>query len=129
MSYRILDLRGLRIDRVEQAADRLVLHFDAANIEKIMDNAEQRTLWTQAGSLELVTTSSAALPAAPFVIARGDVEDGLYTQRDMIRIPLNASGAVGLSLHIEGADGPVDLKGSSVRLELEGNPAYVKHVD
>lgn len=130
MSYRILDPRNLRIDRVELDAGRAVLHFREASIEKIMDNADQRTLWTQAGSIEMWTPNPPAdLPAPPFLIAHADVEDGLYTQRDMVRIPLDVSGEIALSLWLEGRDGPLRLEGSRMRLHLEGDPRYVRHVD
>ena len=130
MSYRILDPRNLRVDRVDRDARRVALHFREANIEKIMDNADQRTLWTQTGLIEMWTPKlSADLPAPPFLIAHADVDDGLYTQRDMMRIPLDVSGEVALSLWLEGRDGPLRLEGSRMRLRLEGDPRYVRHVD
>ena len=130
MSYRILDPRNLQIDRVDQDAQRLALHFLEANIEKIMDNAEQRTLWTQAGSIEMWDPQlSAELPVAPFQIAHLDLEDGLYTQRDMIRIPSDVSGEIVLSLWLEGRDEPLRLQGSRMCLSLDGNPRYVRHLD
>ena len=130
MSYRILDPRNLSIDKVDLDARRVVLRFREANIEKIMDDADQRTLWTQAGSIEMWTPRlSAELPASPFRIARMDVDDGLYTQRDMMRIPLDVSGEIVLSLWIEGMDEPLRLEGSRARLRLEGSPTYIRHVD
>ncbi len=130
MSYRILDPRNLRINQVDLAARQVVLHFQEANIEKIMDNADQRTLWTQAGFIEVWTPRlSADLPIPPFLIAHAEVEDGLYTQRDMMRIPLDVSGEIVLSLWLEGQDEPLRLEGSRMRLHLEGNPSYVRHVD
>ena len=130
MSYRILDPRNLQIDRVDQDAQRLALHFLEANIEKIMDNAEQRTLWTQAGSIEMWDPKlSVELSAAPFRIAHLDLEDGLYTQRDMIRIPLDVSGEIVLSLWFEGQDEPLCLEGSRMCLHLDDNPRYVRHLD
>ena len=130
MSYRILDPRNLQIDRVDQDAQRLALHFLEANIEKIMDNAEQRTLWTQAGSIEMWDPKlSVELSAATFRIAHLDLEDGLYTQRDMIRIPLDVSGEIVLSLWFEGQDEPLRLEGSRMCLHLDDNPRYVRHLD
>ena len=130
MSYRILDPRNLQIERVDRDAQRLALHFTEANIEKIMDNAEQRTLWTQAGSIEMWDPKlSAELPAAPFQVVHADLEDGLYTQRDMIRIPSDVSGEIVLSLWFEDRDEPLRLQGSRMCLSLDGNPRYVRHVD
>lgn len=130
MSYRILDPRNLRIDQVDLDARRAVLHFHEANIEKIMDNADQRTLWMQAGSIEMWDPRlSAELPDPPFLIAHSDLEDGLYTQRDMMRIPLDLSGEIVLSLWFEGQDEPLRMEGSRMCLHLEGDPSYVRHVD
>ena len=130
MSYRILDPRNLQIDQVDLDTRRIVLHFQEADIEKIMDNADQRTLWTQAGSIEIWTPRlSADPPVPPFLIMHADVEDGLYTQRDMVRIPLDVSGEIVLSLWLEGQDEPLRLEGSRMRLHLEGDPDYVRHVD
>lgn len=130
MSYRILDPQNLRIDRVDRNEQRVVLHFPEANIEQIMDNADQRTLWTQAGAIEMQSPKlSADLPAPPFRIVHADVDDGLYTQRDMMRIPLDVSGRVALSLWLEGQDDPLHLEGARMCLHLEGDPSYVRHVD
>ena len=130
MSYRVLDLRGLAVARVERRGAELALRFAAGRIEKTMDNAEQRTLWRQAGAL-VVTAPRAApeLPAAPFVLARADAVDGLYTQRDMIRVPLDARGEVALLMRIEGAAEPVRLAGERLRLELIEPARYVRHLD
>ena len=130
MSYRILDLQNLRIDDVDRDAKRVALRFHQANIEKIMDNADQRTLWTQAGMIEMWNPKlSADLPLPPFLIVHAEVEDGPYTQRDMIRIPLEVSGEAALSLWLEGQEEPLRMEGSRMRLHLDGNPSYVRHVD
>ena len=130
MSYRVLDLRGLAVERVERRGTELALRFAAGRIEKTMDRAEQRTLWRQAGAL-VVTAPRAEpeLPAAPFVLARADAVDSLYTQRDMIRVPLDARGEIALLLHIEGAAEPVRLAGERLRLELIEPARYVRHLD
>ena len=130
MSYRVLDLRGLTVDRVERRDGALALCFDAGRIEKTMDNAEQRTLWRQAGALVVAAPrADPELPAAPFVVAHADAVDGLYTQRDMVRVPLDAQGEVALLLRLEGAAEPVRLAGARLRLELIEPARYVRHLD
>lgn len=130
MSYCILDTRSLEIERVDQGSGRLSLAFAQARIEKIMDNAEQRTLWTQAGALEIWAAQVApALPEAPFVIAHSDLDDGSYTQRDMIRIPLDVSGTVAVALQCAELPEPCRIEGARARLRLDGNPRYVRHLD
>ena len=130
MSYRILDSQSLQIDRVEVKSRQIVLHFGQASIEKIMDNADQHTMWTQAGMIEIQDPElSRDLPQTPFVILHSDVEDGVHVQRDMIRIPLDAPRGAVLSLWIKGQEGLLRLEGSRVSLHLEGNPRYIKHID
>ncbi len=130
MSYSILDMRGLCIDSVVQEPRKWAFCFAASKIEKIMDNAEQRTLWTQAGALEVTRPKADfVLPETPFVIAHSDVEDGLYTQRDMIRIPLNATGGVVLVLQCEGVAEALRVEGEDIQLKLEGQPRYVRHLE
>ena len=130
MSYRILDMEQLRIDRIEQQSDSIELHFTESRVEKVMDNAEQRTLWSQAGCLELSGVQALPeLPETPFVIQHADVEDSLYTQRDMIRIPLDASGEVVVLLQAQERAEPLRLVGSRIRLCLEGEPRYLQHID
>lgn len=130
MSYCILDTRGLSIARVERDSECLSLAFTQAKIEKIMDNAEQRTLWTQAGALEIWTARvTPALPEAPFVIAHSDLDDGMYLQRDMIRIPMDIAGAVAVELQCAGLPEPCRIEAARTRLRLDGNPRYVRHLD
>lgn len=130
MSYRILDPRNLKIDQADRDERRVALHFHESHIEKIMDNADQRTLWTQAGAIEVLNPKlSADLPELPFVIAHADTEDGLYTQRDMMRIPLDVSGDIVLSLWFEGQEESLRMEGTRMCLHLEGDPRYVRHMD
>ncbi len=130
MSYRVLDPRGLRVERLDLDERRVALSFREANVEKVMDNAEQRTLWTQAGAIEALDPRvSGEFPAPPFRIAHAEVDDGLYVQRDMIRVPMDVSGAIALSLWLEGRDEPLRVEASRARLLLEGEPSYVRHVD
>ncbi len=129
MSYRILDLRGLRVERLEQNTKYLRLHFTDATIEKIMDNAEQRTLWRQSGHLEIAQpTSDSSLPEAPFVLAHADLQDAIYTQRDMIRVPMDISGGVTLRMTLEDAASPCVVEGVKAYLHLEGDARYVRHL-
>ena len=130
MSYRILDLRGLCVDRLDSDAEILRLHFTDASIEKIMDNAEQRTLWRQSGYLEIEQpTCDSSLPKAPFTLAHADLRDAVYTQRDMIRIPMEINGGVTLQMMLEGQVPACVVEGAVARLHLEGDARYVRHLD
>ncbi len=130
MSYRILDLCGLCIDRVDESTESLRLYFTDTAVEKVMDNADQRTLWRQSGNLEVEHPRlDSPLPEVPFVIAQADVQDSLYTQRNMIRIPMEIGGGVTLVLTLEGQEQAVIVAGSGARLHLDGEPRYVRHLD
>ena len=130
MSYRILRLQNLQIEALQRRAGELALGFAQGRIEKTMDRAEQRTLWRQAGEIVVADArEEESGPEVPFVILDGDVEDGLYTQRNMVRIPLDASGPVRLRLRLAGRDGPWRVTGARIQLRLDGKPRYLRHLD
>ena len=51
MSFRILQLKDLDIS-FKQSGDDITLSFVGAHIKKTMDDAEDKTLWSQDGSIE-----------------------------------------------------------------------------
>lgn len=130
MSYSILRLQNLQIDAVERRGDELALCFTQGYLEKIMDRAEQRTLWRQTGEIVVEEPEEEKpSPDVPFVILGGDIEDSLYTQRDMVRVPLDVSGEVGLRFRLARREGPWCVRGMRILLRLEGNPRYVRHLE
>jgi hypothetical protein len=124
-----IELPGSEIDAVTLEGGRLRVHFSRAHIVKTMTGSEERTRWWQSGDLVMEgATLAGELPAAPLVCAGGDVEDNVFTYRDMIPVPLDSRGRAGCDLRFEGSDDRLRVSAESVRLEMAGVPKYIEHI-
>ena len=52
MSFRIIQLENLEVS-IRKNAKNISMFFENSLIKKTMDDAEEKTLWTQDGSIEL----------------------------------------------------------------------------
>jgi hypothetical protein len=124
-----IELPGAEVDRIELADGSLRLHFPRVHIIKTMTGSVERTRWWQAGDLVIDGAEPLApLPQAPVVCAGGDIDDNVYTYRDMIPIPLNARGRVGCDLRLAQGEARIQVRGEALRLEMEGIPKYIEHI-
>jgi hypothetical protein len=124
-----IELPGAQIDRIDLAGGRLRLHFPRVHIVKTMTGSVERTRWWQAGDLVIEAAEPLApLPNAPVVCAGGDIDDNLYTYRDMIPIPLSSRGRVGCDLRLAGSDESIRVRGTALYLEMEGVAKYIQHI-
>lgn len=124
-----IELHGSEIDAVSQENDRLRVHFSRAYIIKTMTGSEERTRWWQSGELVMEgATLEGEPPVAPLVCAGGDIEDNVFTYRDMIPIPLDSRGRAGCDLRFQGTDARLRVVADSVRLEMEDVPKYIEHI-
>jgi hypothetical protein len=124
-----IELSGAEIDRIELADGRLRLHFPCVHIVKTMTGSAERTRWWQAG--ELIVDGAqplAPLPLAPVLCAGGDIDENVYTYRDMIPLPLHGRGRVGCDLKLAGTEARISVRGEVLRLEMEGVPKYIEHL-
>ena len=100
-----IELPGSEIDSLEVKGGCLRIHFSRAYIVRTMTGSDERTRWWQAGSLVL---DGAVLecepPKPPLVCAGGDVQDNVFTYRDMIPLPLDSRGRAGCDLRFRGTD-------------------------
>lgn len=124
-----IELCGAQIDRIELSDGRLRLHFPRVEIIKSMTGSVERTRWWQAGTLVIDAAEALApLPDAPVVCAGGDVDENVYTYRDMIPLPLNGRGRVGCDLRLVGSDARISVRGEGLRMEMEDVPKYIAHI-
>ncbi len=124
-----IDLNGSEIDAIELDQDRLRLHFSRAYIVKTMTGSAERTRWWQSGDLVLEGVEVESLPGpAPLVCEGGDVDDNLYTYRDMMPIPLDTRGRTGCELRFRGSSTPLRVSARALRLELADVPKYIEHI-
>lgn len=124
-----IDLPGSEIASISREQDTLRIHFHQAHIFKSMTGSKERTRWLQAGTLVIEgVDQTGALPQGPLVCAGGDVEENVYTYRDMIPIPFASRGSVRCLLRFEGVVDPLDVTGRAIRLEMIDVPKYIEHV-
>nr|WP_200387819.1 hypothetical protein [Thiocapsa imhoffii] len=129
MDMTSIDLRGSEIDSIECREGVLRVHFSRAYLIKTMTGSKERTRWWQAGDLILEEASlSSGIPAAPLIGRGGDIEENIYTYRDMIPVPLTSRGHARVLLHFEGSDTSLDAVGTAVRLEMTDTPKYIEHL-
>ncbi|MGE5153715.1 MAG: hypothetical protein ACM3ST_06835 [Bdellovibrio bacteriovorus] len=124
-----IDLPGSEIASIEWDQGTLRIDFSRAYILKSMTGSKERTRWWQAGALVIEGVESPpALPQGPLVCAGGDIEENVYTYRDMIPIPLTSRGSIRCLLRFEGREDPFIAEGGAIRLEMSEVPKYIEHL-
>jgi hypothetical protein len=124
-----IQLADSEISSVEHTPERLRIHFSRAVIVKTMTGSAEKTLWHQAGDLVLDEPDlEGDLPTGPLHCAGGDVDDNVYTYRDMIPLPLESRGAIRVALRMQGDAPPIIATGTRIRLEMHDTPKYQRHL-
>jgi hypothetical protein len=128
-------LPGSEISELRFADGTLRVHFSRAYIIKTMTGSAEKTLWWQAGDLVLEHAELLApLPEiaveadAALICDGGDIDENVYTYRDMIPVPLESRGLCRCELKLRGRDEPVRAQGEVIRLEMEETPHYIEHI-
>jgi hypothetical protein len=123
-----IQLEGSEISGVHQESGVLSVHFSRAIIIKTMTGSAERTLWWQAGDLLLEEPEiDGELPAGPAICTGGDIDDNIYTYRDMIPLPLESRGAIRCDLRLQGL-APLVVSARAIRLTMHGTPKYQHHL-
>jgi hypothetical protein len=129
MDISYIDLTGSQIESISAASSELRIAFSRAYIIKSMTGSAERTRWWQAGVLILAgVDDQPELPSGPLICSGGDIDENVYTYRDMIPIPFTSRGTIRCTLRFAGRDAPLVVEGRSVRLELDGVPKYLEHL-
>lgn len=124
-----IDLPGSAIGSINLEQGTLRVHFTRAYILKSMTGSKERTRWWQVGSLVIEgVEGNPEIPEGPLVCAGGDIEENVYTYRDMIPVPLASRGTIRCLFRFEGRGAPLIATGRAVRLEMTGVPRYIEHV-
>ena len=70
-----------------------------------------------------------ALPSGtPLVCAGGELDENIYTYRDMIPVPFESRGHIRCALRFEGIDTPMIVTGHSIKLLMRETPRYIEHL-
>jgi len=124
-----IQLSGSEIERISLQDGCFRVVFSRAYIVKTMTGSAEKTLWWQAGDLVLEGAEvDQPLPSGPAICDGGDIDENIYTYRDMIPIPLESRGRIGCDLKLRGSDARVLVRGETVRLEMAGTPKYIQHL-
>jgi len=124
-----IELPGSRIDMVAFENGCLRVHFDRAYIVKTMTGSKERTRWWQSGELVMEGAElESPLPSAPSICSGGDIDDNIYTYRDMIPLPLETRGRTRCDFHFRDSDSRLRASGRTLRMEMKDVPKYIEHV-
>ena len=124
-----IELPGSQIASIRMEGDCLCIHFARAIIIKTMTGSRERTRWWQEGDLVIEGVEWAAdLPEGPLVCAGGDIEDNVFTYRDMIPLPLASRGRMGCDLAFANFPLRLQARGTAMRLEMLADPKYIEHL-
>ncbi|AFL74711.1 hypothetical protein [Thiocystis violascens] len=124
-----IELKGAEISSIDLDQGCLRMRIARASLIKTLTGSTERTRWWQAGVLRMDdAVLSSPLPIGPLVCAGGDLDENIYTYRDMIPIPLASRGYIRCELRFEGAALPFVVTASAVELEMKGTPKYLEHL-
>lgn len=130
-------LPGSEIADIRFADGTLRVRFSRAYIIKTMTGSAEKTLWWQAGELVLEGAELLdPLPEAPpesatapgYICDGGDIDENVYTYRDMIPIPLESRGHCRCDLALRDTDQRIRAQGDVIRLAMEETPHYIEHI-
>jgi hypothetical protein len=118
-----------QIESISVAPGALRIDFSRVYLLKSMTGSKERTRWWQAGSLTLEGVEELPSPrVGPLTCAGGDIDDNVYTYRDMVPVPFASRGHIRFRLRFEGAAEPLDVVGTSARLDLLDVAKYIEHI-
>lgn len=126
-------LPGSEFAEITFADGTLRVSFARAYIIKTMTGSAEKTLWWQAGELlldhaELLAPLPEHRPGQDLVCEGGDIDENVYTYRDMIPIPLESRGHCRCDLKIRGSDERIIAQGDGIRLHMQATPKYIEHI-
>ena len=128
MSFRIIQLEELEVSLNEDGSN-ISMSFKDAFITKTMDDAEEKTLWVQSGSIELRNAKeknnfSLKNDKISFISISYD----FYTYKNILILPFLKKGGVLVNLKLENINKIINIQCDEVEILLEGDPKYVKHI-
>jgi|TARA_B100001063_G_C16765020_1_gene558103 hypothetical protein len=128
MSFRIIQLEELEVSLNEDGSN-ISMSFKDAFIKKTMDDAEEKTLWVQSGSIELRNAKeknnfSLKNDKISFISISYD----FYTYKNILILPFLKKGGVLVDLKLENINKIINIQCDEVEILLKGDPKYVKHI-
>ena len=128
MSFRILQLKDLDIS-FKQSGDDITLSFVGAHIKKTMDDAEDKTLWSQDGSIEFRKIDN--LEVYQFLnekISFITISYDFYTYKNMLVLPFMKKGGLLIELKFGSIKEIINFKCREMEIILNDDPKYIRHI-
>jgi len=127
MSFRIIQLEELEVS-VKENNKNISLSFKDAFIKKTMDDAEEKTLWKQNGSIEMngVLQKEGDFDSKLKIISI-DVSYDFYTYRNILILPFIKKGDI--ELELKHTKGLLNIKCNEIEILLIDQPKYIKHIN
>jgi len=124
-----IELPGSEIEAVSYRDECLCIRFSRAYIIKTMTGSHERTRWRQRGDLIMEGAGiESGLPEGQLICDGGDIDDNIFTYRDMIPVPLDTRGHTRCDLGFRGMDRRLVAAGETLRLEMMDVPKYIEHL-
>ena len=128
MSFRIIQIENLDVD-VEYQNDLIKLSFINAPVKKTMEDAEQKTLWHQDGSIIMKDSveENFSLKNKEKIISF-NISFDFYTYKNMLILPFSKRGKLLIEFNLLNRNDVYSISCSEVNLIEEGDPRYIKHI-
>ncbi len=124
-----IELPGSEIEDIRLQEGCLRIRFSRAFIVKTMTGSQESTRWWQAGDLVMEgALSEREVPKGPLVCDGGDLDENVFTYRDMVPIPLDTRGRTRCDLRFRGTYERLVVNGETLRLEMVDVPKYIEHI-
>lgn len=124
-----IELPGSELKAIHLENDCLRISFSRVIIIKTMTGSSERTRWWQTADLVMEGAEvEGDPPAGPLVCVGGDIDDNIFTYRDMIPLPLSSRGSVGCDLSFRDTPAHLKVMATAIRMEMKGLPKYIEHL-
>ena len=128
MSFRIIQLEGLPV-KIDKDKNNLSLSFLGAHIKKTMDDAEEKTLWEQNGTIELRNILEISNQYNKNeIISSISVSYDFYTYKNILVLPFLKKSNIDIEIILKNNQSNLYIICKEMEILLEGDPKYIKHI-
>ena len=128
MSFRTIQLEDLEVD-IKKEENNIFFAFVSAYIKKTMDDAEEKTLWTQDGTMVLSNADeNHNIISGNYKIISIGISYDFYTYKNMLTLPFNKKGPIDLEISFQNFDKIINIRCSEIEILLKNDPKYVRHI-
>ena len=128
MSFRIIQLENLEVS-IKKNAKNISMFFEKSLIKKTMDDAEEKTLWTQDGSIELRNVKEINnVYKKNYKIISISISYDFYTYKNMLILPFLKQGGIDIEIQFYKTTKMINIKCDEMEILLKDKPKYVKHI-